>query len=133
VKDQCRPPIDGKDNAGGVVTFHELGADRTRILVQMDWALEGVKEKLGASLGRSAPHQKATSSASRSSSSCTARSRRRVHWPARFPPPREGATVSVLQRKELEESPLADLHAIASELSAPLVSLAGASSSEESG
>ena len=41
---------DGKDNAG-VVTFHQLAADRTRIMVQMDWAPEGVKEKLGASLG----------------------------------------------------------------------------------
>ncbi|MEJ7788791.1 MAG: SRPBCC family protein, partial [Thermoleophilaceae bacterium] len=42
--------IDGKDNAG-VVTFHRLAADRTRIMVQMDWAPEGVKEKLGATLG----------------------------------------------------------------------------------
>jgi len=41
---------DGKDNAG-VVTFHQLAADRTRIMVQMDWAPEGVKEKLGATLG----------------------------------------------------------------------------------
>jgi len=41
---------DGKDNAG-VVTFHQLAANRTRIMVQMDWAPEGVKEKLGASLG----------------------------------------------------------------------------------
>ena len=42
--------IDGKENAG-VVTFHQLAADRTRIMVQMDWAPEGVKEKLGATLG----------------------------------------------------------------------------------
>ena len=42
--------IDGKDNAG-VVTFHQLAEDRTRIMVQMDWAPEGVKEKLGATLG----------------------------------------------------------------------------------
>jgi len=41
---------DGKENAG-VVTFYQLAADRTRIMVQMDWAPEGVKEKLGASLG----------------------------------------------------------------------------------
>jgi len=42
--------IDGKDNAG-VVTFHQLGSNRTRIMVQMDWAPDGIKEKLGASLG----------------------------------------------------------------------------------
>jgi uncharacterized membrane protein len=41
---------DGKDNAG-VVTFHRLGDGETRIMVQMDWAPEGVKEKLGAALG----------------------------------------------------------------------------------
>jgi uncharacterized membrane protein len=42
--------VDGKDNAG-VVTFHKIDADTTRIMVQMDWAPEGVKEKLGAALG----------------------------------------------------------------------------------
>ena len=42
--------IDGKENAG-VVTFHQLDGDTTRIMVQMDWAPEGVKEKLGSSLG----------------------------------------------------------------------------------
>ena len=42
--------VDGKDNAG-VVTFHQIDDDRTRVMVQMDWAPEGVKEKLGASLG----------------------------------------------------------------------------------
>jgi uncharacterized membrane protein len=42
--------LDGKDNAG-VVTFHKVGGDTTRIMVQMDWAPEGVKEKLGAALG----------------------------------------------------------------------------------
>ncbi|MBA2793091.1 MAG: SRPBCC family protein [Thermoleophilaceae bacterium] len=42
--------IDGKENAG-VVTFHRLDGDTTRIMVQMDWAPEGIKEKLGSSLG----------------------------------------------------------------------------------
>ena len=42
--------LDGKDNAG-VVTFHRLADDRTRVMVQMDWAPEGVKEKLGGALG----------------------------------------------------------------------------------
>jgi uncharacterized membrane protein len=41
---------DGKDNAG-VVTFHKLDDDSTRVTVQMDWAPEGVKEKLGSALG----------------------------------------------------------------------------------
>ena len=41
---------DGKDNAG-VVTFHKLSDDRTRVMVQMDWAPEGIKEKLGSALG----------------------------------------------------------------------------------
>ena len=42
--------VDGKDNAG-VVTFHRLADERTRVMVQMDWAPEGVKEKLGGALG----------------------------------------------------------------------------------
>ena len=41
---------DGKDNAG-VVTFHKIADDRTRVMLQMDWAPEGVKEKVGAALG----------------------------------------------------------------------------------
>jgi uncharacterized membrane protein len=42
--------VDGKDNAG-VVTFHKLGDSTTRVMVQMDWAPEGIKEKLGSALG----------------------------------------------------------------------------------
>jgi uncharacterized membrane protein len=41
--------IDGKDNAG-VVTFHRLSDERTRVMVQMDWTPEGLKEKLGSAL-----------------------------------------------------------------------------------
>ena len=41
---------DGKDNAGAV-TFHKIDGDTTRVMVQMDWAPEGIKEKLGAALG----------------------------------------------------------------------------------
>jgi uncharacterized membrane protein len=41
---------DGKDNAG-VVTFHKLGDDRSKIMVQLDFVPEGVKEKLGSALG----------------------------------------------------------------------------------
>jgi uncharacterized membrane protein len=42
--------IDGKENAG-VVTFHRLDEDRTRIMVQLDFVPEGLVEKAGAALG----------------------------------------------------------------------------------
>ena len=35
----------------GVVTFHKIGDNTTRVMVQMDWAPEGIKEKIGAALG----------------------------------------------------------------------------------
>lgn len=41
---------DGKDNAG-VVTFHRIDDGTTRIMVQMDFVPEGVKEKIGAAIG----------------------------------------------------------------------------------
>src|ERR687894_107332 len=41
---------DGKDNAG-VVTFHRIDDARTRVMVQMDFVPEGLKEKLGDVLG----------------------------------------------------------------------------------
>ena len=41
---------DGKENAG-VVTFHRLDDDRSRVMVQMDFVPEGIKEKLGDALG----------------------------------------------------------------------------------
>jgi uncharacterized membrane protein len=41
---------DGKDNAG-VVTFHKLDDDRTRVMVQLDFVPEGIKEKLGTAIG----------------------------------------------------------------------------------
>ncbi len=41
---------DGKTNAG-VVTFHRIEDDRTRIMVQMDWEPEGLVEKVGGALG----------------------------------------------------------------------------------
>jgi uncharacterized membrane protein len=42
--------IDGKDNAG-VVTFHKLDDETTRVAVQLDFVPEGLKEKLGDALG----------------------------------------------------------------------------------
>jgi uncharacterized membrane protein len=41
---------DGKDNAG-VVTFHRLDDNRSRVMVQMDFVPEGIKEKVGSALG----------------------------------------------------------------------------------
>ena len=42
--------VDGKQNAG-VVTFHRIGDEKTRVIAQMDWAPEGIKERLGDALG----------------------------------------------------------------------------------
>jgi uncharacterized membrane protein len=44
--------IDGKENAG-VVTFHKIDDETTRVMVQMDWAPEGIREKIGDALGSS--------------------------------------------------------------------------------
>ena len=41
---------DGKDNAG-VVTFHRLDEDTTRVMVQLDFAPEGLLEQAGSALG----------------------------------------------------------------------------------
>jgi uncharacterized membrane protein len=42
--------IDGKGHSG-VVTFHRLGEDQTRVMVQMDWQPEGIKEAAGSAFG----------------------------------------------------------------------------------
>ena len=41
--------VDGKDNAG-VVTFHRLDDARSRVMVQLDFVPEGIKEKVGDAL-----------------------------------------------------------------------------------
>ena len=41
--------VDGEEHAG-VVTFHRLDSDRTRVAVQLDWEPEGFVEKAGAVL-----------------------------------------------------------------------------------
>ena len=41
----------GKDNAG-VVTFHRLDDNRTKITLQLDWDSKGIVEALGAALGQ---------------------------------------------------------------------------------
>jgi uncharacterized membrane protein len=40
----------GQPNAG-VVTFHRLGEDQTRVTLQMEWQPEGMTESVGAALG----------------------------------------------------------------------------------
>jgi uncharacterized membrane protein len=40
----------GKPN-GGVVTFHRLGEDQTRVTVQMDYEPEGIVENVGSMVG----------------------------------------------------------------------------------
>jgi uncharacterized membrane protein len=42
--------IYGLENAG-VVTFHRIDSDVTRVMVQMDFAPEGIKEKVGDAIG----------------------------------------------------------------------------------
>jgi uncharacterized membrane protein len=41
---------EGRENAG-VVTFHRIDDDRTRVMLQMDWEPEGMKETAGAAAG----------------------------------------------------------------------------------
>jgi len=41
---------DGKSNAG-VVTFHRLSDDKTKVMVQMDYDPEGMVESLGSAVG----------------------------------------------------------------------------------
>jgi uncharacterized membrane protein len=42
--------VDGKSNSG-VVTFHPLDENRTRVMVQMEFEPEGMMQKLGSALG----------------------------------------------------------------------------------
>jgi uncharacterized membrane protein len=41
---------DGKENAG-VVTFHKLDDSHSKVMVQLDFVPEGIKEKLGDAIG----------------------------------------------------------------------------------
>jgi uncharacterized membrane protein len=40
----------GKGNAGAV-TFHRIDENTTRLMVQLDWEIEGMMDQLGAALG----------------------------------------------------------------------------------
>lgn len=41
----------GDEDHAGVVTFHKLSEDTTRVTVQLDWKAEGFLEKVGAVFG----------------------------------------------------------------------------------
>jgi uncharacterized membrane protein len=41
----------GDVDHAGVITFHRLDADRTRLTVQLDWVATGLLENLGAAIG----------------------------------------------------------------------------------
>ena len=41
----------GQVDHGGVVTFHKLAENETRVTVQLDWQATGLMEKAGADLG----------------------------------------------------------------------------------
>jgi uncharacterized membrane protein len=41
----------GEENHAGVVTFHKLSDNETRVTVQLDWEATGIAEKAGALLG----------------------------------------------------------------------------------
>ena len=43
--------VGGDENHAGVVTFHRLSDDETRVTVQLDWEPTGLLEKAGAVLG----------------------------------------------------------------------------------
>ena len=41
----------GEAKHAGVVTFHKLDANKTRVMIQIDWEPEGLIEKAGAAIG----------------------------------------------------------------------------------
>jgi uncharacterized membrane protein len=50
--------IGGTGNAG-VVTFHRLADERTKVMVQLEWEAEGVVEQLGGAIGADSRRVKA--------------------------------------------------------------------------
>ncbi len=43
--------VGGETKQAGVVTFHRLSDDQTRIMIQIDWEPSGLVEKAGAAVG----------------------------------------------------------------------------------
>jgi uncharacterized membrane protein len=68
---------DGTDNAG-VVTFHRIDDDTTRVMVQMDFVPEGVKERIGDALG--APDRRVQGDLDRFKEMMEARGRESGAW-----------------------------------------------------
>jgi len=56
----------------GVVTFHRIDDQRTKVMLQVDYEPQGVVENVADALGVVSTASRATSSASRSSSSAAA-------------------------------------------------------------
>jgi uncharacterized membrane protein len=42
--------VEGEVHVAGVVTFHRLGEESTRVTIQIDWTPQGLVEKAGAAL-----------------------------------------------------------------------------------
>ncbi|HWH43600.1 MAG TPA: SRPBCC family protein [Thermoleophilaceae bacterium] len=77
--------VDVKDNAG-VVTFHKIDDSKTRIALQLDFAPEGIKEKIGSALG--APDRRVKGDLERFRDFIEERGRETGEW--RGEVPREG-------------------------------------------
>ena len=43
--------VGGEENHAGVVTFHKLSDDTSRVTVQLDWSADGFLEKVGSVFG----------------------------------------------------------------------------------
>ena len=76
---------DGKDNAG-VVTFHKLDDRHSKVMVQLDFVPEGIKEKLGSAIG--APDRRVQGDLKRFKELIETRGRESGAW--RGEVPREG-------------------------------------------
>ena len=75
---------DGKDNAG-VVTFHRLDDSRSKVMVQMDFVPEGLKEKLGDAIG--APERRVKGDLQRFKEMIEGRGHETGAWRGKVSPP----------------------------------------------
>src|SRR5215208_188571 len=73
---------DGKDNAG-VVTFHRLDDQHSRVMVQMDFVPEGIKEKIGDAIG--APDRRVKADLERFKDMIESRDRETGAWRGEVP------------------------------------------------
>ena len=75
---------DGKDNAG-VVTFHRLSDTRSKLMVQMDFVPEGLKENIGDAIG--APDRRVKGDLQRFKEMIEARGQETGAWRGEVEPP----------------------------------------------